>query len=103
MARAVGFIRTIMSCNKTHKILEFLEAMEVFISGRRRGTIFVREIEGMFAELFDDDERFEDLQYALAMFGAGKDSRHDEDWLIREFKFAKKIIEAERELRRSTE
>ena len=50
------------------------------------------EIEDMFSELYYDHERFENLQYALAMFGAGTSIEADEKMLIRKFKHAKNII-----------
>jgi hypothetical protein len=44
--------------------------MEAFVSGRDRSLRHVREMEREFAQQLDEDERFENLQYALAMFGA---------------------------------
>jgi hypothetical protein len=81
-----------MKIDRILKIDNFVKSMDRFISGDQRGTIFVREIEGMFAELFDDDDQFSDLQYSLAMFGAGKNSGTDEAMLVQEFKRAKEII-----------
>ena len=75
------------------KIDQFVKSIDQFMSGSKRGKIFVGEIEGLFAELFDDDDQFSDLQYALAMFGAG-DIEYDESMPIKEFKRAKKIISA---------
>jgi hypothetical protein len=47
-----------------------VDLMEVFVSGQDRSRRHVRELEGEFAQQLDEDEQFEDLQYALAMFGA---------------------------------
>tara|TARA_R110001592_G_C12959892_1_gene732203 strand:- start:642 stop:905 length:264 start_codon:yes stop_codon:yes gene_type:complete len=74
------------------KTSQFVSAMNSFIDGERRGKNFSNEIESMFSELYDEDERFENLQYALAMFGAGVTIEADEEMLIKELKHAKKII-----------
>ena len=78
--------------DRKSKIDQFVKSIDQFISGSRRGTIFVREIEGSFAELFDNDDRLSNLQYALAMFGAGDSSDSDENMLIKELVWAKEII-----------
>jgi hypothetical protein len=64
----------------------FLDLMEAFVAGRDRSQRHVREMEGEFAQQFDEDERFEDLQYALAMFGA--DDYDMEDHLVKECAWA---------------
>jgi hypothetical protein len=42
--------------------------LEAFISGQQQSRDYVRSIETEFARHFDEDSRFEDLQYALAMY-----------------------------------
>ena len=56
--------------------------MEAFVSGQDRSVRHVREMEGEFAQQLDQDERFEDLQYTLAMFGA--DGYDVEEQLVKE-------------------
>jgi hypothetical protein len=63
-----------------------VELMRVFVSGRDRSPDHVREMEGEFAQRIDDDERFDDLEYALAMFGA--DDCDMEDQLVKECAWA---------------
>lgn len=72
--------------------LRLQQLMEIYVSGRDRSAPHVREIEGEFvAEGLDDDDRFSDLQYALAMFGA--DGRDDiEQLLVRECGWAMKTL-----------
>jgi hypothetical protein len=64
--------------------------MEVFISGEDRSPVLVREMEREFSQQLDDDERFADLQYALAMFGA--DGYEMEAQLVRECSWALKTL-----------
>jgi hypothetical protein len=55
--------------------------MEAFVSDRSKSLDFVRQMEGEFATSdLDDDARFSDLQYALAMFGAS--SRQDDEKML---------------------
>ena len=42
--------------------------LEAFISGSQRSRDYVQSIETEFARHLDEDSRFEDLQYALAMY-----------------------------------
>jgi hypothetical protein len=67
-----------------------VDLMEAFVSGQDRSRRHVREMEGEFAQQLDQDERFEDLQYALAMFGA--DGYDMEDRLVRECAWALKTL-----------
>ena len=64
--------------------------MEAFVSGQDRSVRHVREMEGEFAQQLDQDERFEDLQYTLAMFGA--DGYDVEDQLVKECAWALKTL-----------
>ena len=57
---------------------QLVDLMEAYVSGAGRSQQHVSEMEGEFAKHLDDDERFENLQYALAMVGAdGYDSEGD--------------------------
>src|SRR4051812_9943840 len=67
-----------------------VELMEAFIRGLDRSQRLVRDLEGEFAQLLDEDEGFEDLQYALAMFGA--DGYDMEDRLVKECTWALKTL-----------
>ena len=63
------------------KYQKLIAMMEAFVSGQSRSRDFVTQMEGKFATSdLDDDERFSDLQLALAMFGAS-DREHDEKML----------------------
>jgi len=74
------------------KTSQFVSAMNSFIDGEKRGKNVSNEIESMLSELYDEDERFENLQYALSMFGARITIEADEEMLIKELKHAKNII-----------
>ena len=66
--------------------------MEAFVVGQSRSRDFVRQLEGEFATSdLDDDERFSDLQLALAMFGAGG-READEKMLAGECKYALRVL-----------
>ena len=83
------FAIDVMDSDKRH-LTQLIELMEAFVKGRDRSRSMVREIEGEFALSLDDDGRFEDLQYALAMFGAeGFDM---EEQLVDECKWALKTL-----------
>ncbi len=71
-------------------LTRLIELMEAYVKGRDRSRLMVRQIEGEFALSLDDDERFEELQYVLAMFGAeGFDM---EERLIEECEWALKTL-----------
>ena len=75
-----------------HKLIAMMEA---FVSGQSRSGDFVREMEGEFATNdLDDDERFSDLQLALAMFGAAG-REQDEKMLAGECKYALRLLREE--------
>ena len=74
------------------KTSQFILAVNSFINGTKRGKDFCDEIESLFSQLYDNEEEFEDLQYALAMFGAGESIEADEKMLVQELKHAKSII-----------
>jgi hypothetical protein len=77
------------------KYQKLIAMMEAFISGQSRSRDFVREMEGEFATSdLDDNERFSDLQLALAMFGAG-DREQDEKMLAGECKYALRLLREE--------
>jgi hypothetical protein len=67
--------------------------MESFVAGENRTRQFVGELVGEFAACgLDDDDRFTDLQYALAMFGNPDYLSVDEKYLAAEFQRALTII-----------
>jgi hypothetical protein len=49
---------------------QFAQSLEAFVAGHDRSRHHVAAMEGQLSEHFDDDPRFADLQYELAMFGA---------------------------------
>ena len=74
------------------KYQKLITMMEAFLSGQSRSRDFVRQMEGEFATSdLDDDERFSDLQLALAMFGAS-DREYDEKMLAGECKYALRLL-----------
>lgn len=74
------------------KYQKLITMMETFVSGHGRSRDFVRQMEGEFATSdLDDDERFSDLQLALAMFGAA-DREADEKLLASECKYALRLL-----------
>jgi hypothetical protein len=78
-----------MSYSERHQRL--IAMMETYVSGQNRSGHYVRQIEGEFAQHLSDDERFGDLEYALAMFGA--DGYDDiEELLARECVWALKTL-----------
>jgi hypothetical protein len=84
----LGVKATLMDLTKT-KLIQMIEA---FIVGESRSRDFVSQMEGEFAANgLDDDERFSDLQYALAMFGAGS-REDDEKMLADECRYALKLL-----------
>lgn len=76
----------------TTKYQKLIWMMEAFVSGQSRSRDFVTQMEGEFATSdLDDDERFSDLQLALAMFGAaGREP--DEKMLAGECKYALRLL-----------
>jgi len=77
------------------KYQKLIGMMDAFVSGQCRSRDFVREMEGEFATSdLDDDERFSDLQLALAMFGAA-DLEADEKMLAGECKYALRVLREE--------
>ena len=65
------------------KIPELIDLSKNFIKGNGRYKNYVKNLEGLFAEseLLDNDERFENLQYAFSMYGASSTSDHDNSML----------------------
>jgi uncharacterized protein (DUF433 family) len=83
------FAIDVMDSDKSH-LTRLIELMEAYVKGQDRSRLMVRQIEGEFALSLDDDERFEELQYVLAMFGAeGFDM---EERLIEECEWALKTL-----------
>jgi hypothetical protein len=71
---------------------ELISMLEAFVSGASRSRKFVAQMEGLFAASgLDDDERFSELQSALALFGAA-DRSHDERMLAGECVSALKLL-----------
>jgi len=84
----LGGMATLMDLTKT-KLIQMIDA---FISGENRSRDFVGQMEGEFAASgLDDDERFSDLQHALAMFGAGS-REDDEKVLADECRYALRLL-----------
>ena len=76
----------------TTKYQKLIGMMEAFVAGQSRSREFVEQMEGEFATGdLDDDERFSDLQLALAMFGAS-DREYDEKMLTGECKYALRLL-----------
>ena len=74
------------------KYQKLITMMEAFVSGQSRSCDFVNQMEGEFATSYlDDDERFSDLQFALAMYGAS-DRNGDERTLADECKYALRLL-----------
>ena len=85
---SLGVMATLMDLTKT-KLIQMVEA---FIAGASRSRDFVSQMEGEFAASgLDDDERFSDLQHALAMFGAGS-REDDEKMLADECRYALRLL-----------
>jgi hypothetical protein len=80
-----------MAADKSYQ--QFVQLLEKFISGRDRSPSQIAMMEGEFSKYFDDDPRFADLQYELAMFGAD-DHKGDAD-LVKECKRALKLLRAD--------
>lgn len=74
------------------KFEQLIQMMEAFVCGKSRSRDFVRKMEGEFATCgLDDDERFSDLQHALAMFG-DSDREADEHMLAGECEHALRVL-----------
>ena len=72
----------------------FIELMETFVSGEGRSRSHVGQMESEFARHFDDDPRFVEMQYLLAMYGAhGYDDVGD--LLVKECVWALKTLWSE--------
>lgn len=78
---------------RKESIEALLKLVQDFIDGHNRSVNHVKKIEGDFAELFNHDKRFEDLQYALSMYGSGT-TEEDEKWLLAELKNATNLLKA---------
>jgi len=71
----------------------FVQLLEAFVAGRNRSREHVAAIETEFSQHFDDDPRFTDLQYELAMYGAYD---HPGDAaLVKECEWALKLLQAD--------
>jgi len=80
---------------ETTKYQKLIEMMDAFVNGRSRSREFVGQIEGEFAASpLDEEERFRDLQLALAMFGVGE-READEKMLAGECKHALRLLREE--------
>ena len=74
------------------KCQQLIQMLDAFVAGESRSRDFVRKMEGEFAASgLDDDERFSDLQFAFAMFGAA-DHDDDEKMLAGECRYALRIL-----------
>lgn len=74
-----------------HQFVKFLDA---FVAGHSRSREQVAAIENEFALHFDNDPRFVDLEYELAMYGA--DDRADAAALAKECQWALELLRAGR-------
>ena len=70
---------------------QFVQLLEAFVAGRNRSREQVAAIETEFAQHFDDNPRFADLQYELAMFGA--DDYPGDAALVKECEWALTLLE----------
>jgi len=68
----------------------FIELLQAFIAAQKRSRDDVRALETEFARHFDNDDRFADLQYELAMYGAEGGS--SDASLTRECEWALKLL-----------
>jgi len=74
------------------KYQELVAMMTAFVDGRSRSRDFVAQMEGEFIKTgLADDERFSDLELALAMFGASH-REHDENTLAGECRYALRVL-----------
>ena len=81
-----------MEAESKTKYQKLIGMMDAFVSGESRSREIVGQMEGEFAATdLDDDERFRDLQLALAMFGAAE-REHDERILVGECKHALRLL-----------
>ena len=72
----------------------FVQLLETFVAGHDRSPHCVTMIEGEFSKYFDEDPRFADLQYELAMFGADDQRGYAE--LVKECESALKLLKPHR-------
>jgi hypothetical protein len=72
---------------------QFVQLLEAFVAGRNRSREQVAAIESEFAEHFDDDSRFIDLEYELAMYGA--DDQPGDAALVKECEWALKLLQGD--------
>jgi hypothetical protein len=79
-----------MAAEEQHQ--QFVQLLEAFVAGRNRSREQVVAIEAEFAQRFDDDPRFANLQYELAMFGA--DDNPGDAALVKECEWALKVLRA---------
>jgi hypothetical protein len=70
---------------------QFVELLDAFVARRDRSREHVAAMESEFARHFDDDPRFTDLQYELAMFGA--DDYPGDAALVKECEWALTLLE----------
>ena len=73
------------------KYQKLIAMMEAFVSGQSRSRDFVSQMEGEFATSDLDDERFSDLELALAMFGAS-DREHYEKMLASKCMYTLRLL-----------
>ena len=73
---------------------QIVQLLGAFVSGRDRSRQQAAAIESEFAKHFDDDPRFEDLQYELAMYGS--DDHQGDAALAKACDWALKLLHADR-------
>jgi hypothetical protein len=57
-----------MSSTPQNEYQTLAAMLEAFVSGQQRSREYIQSLETEFARHVDEDSRFEDLQYALAMY-----------------------------------
>jgi hypothetical protein len=84
-----------MEAASKSKYQKLIVMMDAFVSGQSRSRDLVGQMEGEFATSdLDEDERFSELQLALAMFGAAE-REQDEKALASECKYTLKLLREE--------
>ena len=71
-----------------------VQLLDAFVAGRARTREHVAVIESEFSRHLDDDPRFVDLEYELAMYGA--DDRANATALVKECEWALKLLQPDR-------
>ncbi len=79
-----------------HGKIQILQVLsKAFINGEGRNSSFVGELEGLFSEAVElhEDDKYEDLQRAFAMYGAGT-TEYDNAMMSKELRKVLPTLEA---------